>query len=34
MTESEIELWQQVEAMNGTKVGVTFKTDPEKRVLH
>ena len=34
MTESEIELWQQVEAMNGTKVGVTFKSDPEKRVLH
>jgi len=34
MTDTEIELWQQVEAMNGTKIGVTFKSGSDKRVLH
>ena len=34
MTDTEIELWQQVEAMNGTKVGVTFKSGSDKRVVH
>ena len=34
MTDTEIELWQQVEAMNGTKVGATFKSGSDKRVVH